>query len=58
MDLLPPANETNNDGPIWVAFQAGNQKLWLRLFEIGDAFSTSQEIRSFREIPRALSFVE
>src|SRR4051812_30793810 len=58
VNLLASAHQANDDSPILVAVQTGDQKLRLRLPEIRHLFSLTHEVSSLFYSPRALRLIK
>src|SRR5438105_1412971 len=58
IDLLPATHKANNDCPILMSVEVGNEKLRLRLIETRSLLLPLHEVGSLLEIPGALRFVE
>src|SRR5258707_428349 len=56
--FLTAANKTNDNSPIRMSIDAGDQKLGFRLFEVGCALFAQHETRSLLQVPCSLGFVK
>src|SRR5690606_7859088 len=58
VNLLPAADQADDDGPIRMAIHHRNQELRLGLIEVGDALPPPHEVGGLGSVPGALRFVK
>src|SRR6185503_7629547 len=58
VDLLATANEANDDRPVCMSVEIGDQEFRFRRVEVGDFFPAFHEVSCLIAVPCTLCFVE